>query len=110
MSFGLTENAARRVREIMNSNDVGPGTHGVRLGVASGGCSGLSYVLAIEEPEDNDRIYESEVVRIFCDPKSYLYINGTKIDFSTDLLNGGFVFENPNVTRGCGCGTSFTVD
>ena len=48
-------------------------------------------------------------MRIFCDPKSYLYINGTEVDFSSDLLNGGFRFENPNVKRGCGCGTSFTV-
>ena len=109
MALSITERAAKRVREIMTNNEVTVDTHGVRLGVKSGGCSGLSYVLAVEEPAENDRIYESHGVRIFCDPKSYLYINGTEVDFSSDLLNGGFRFENPNVKRGCGCGTSFTV-
>ena len=109
MALSLTERAASRVREIMNSNAVGPDTHGVRVGVKSGGCSGLSYELAIDEPGDKDRIFEAHGVRVFCDPKSYLFINGTNVDFSSDLLNGGFRFENPNVKRSCGCGTSFTV-
>lgn len=109
MALSLTPRAAARIREIMTQNGVGPDTHGVRLGVKSGGCSGLSYVLEVDEPHENDRIYESAGVRVFCDPKSYLYVNGTEVDFSSDLLNGGFAFGNPNVKRGCGCGTSFAV-
>lgn len=109
MGLSITERAAGRVREIMNANEVGPDTHGVRVGVKSGGCSGLSYELAIDEPGDKDRIFEVHGIRVFCDPKSYLFINGTNVDFSSDLLNGGFRFENPNVKRACGCGTSFTV-
>ena len=109
MALSLTERAANRIREIMSQNGVGEETHGVRLGVKSGGCSGLSYVLEIDEPSEKDRMFDSHGVRVFCDPKSYLYINGTEVDFSSDLLNGGFAFGNPNVKRGCGCGTSFSV-
>lgn len=108
MSLTLTVRAASRVREIISAQSLG-NAYGVRIGVKSGGCSGLSYVLNIEEPGDNDRIYESHGVRVFCDPKSYLFVNGTEVDFSSDLLNGGFSFSNPNAQRSCGCGTSFTV-
>lgn len=108
MSLTLTDRAASRVREIIGAQSLGD-SYGVRIGVKSGGCSGLSYVLNIEEPGDNDRIYESHGVRVFCDPKSYLFVNGTQVDFSSDLLNGGFSFSNPNAQRSCGCGTSFTV-
>lgn len=108
MSLTLTDRAASRVREIIAAQSLSD-AYGVRIGVKSGGCSGLSYVLNIEEPDDNDRIYESHGVRVFCDPKSYLFVNGTEVDFSSDLLNGGFSFSNPNAQRSCGCGTSFTV-
>ena len=108
MALSLTERAAGRVREIIAQNGVDV-SHGVRLGVKSGGCSGLSYVLEIDKPSEGDRLYDSHGVSVFCDPKSYLYLTGTEVDFSSDLLNGGFAFENPNVKRGCGCGTSFAV-
>jgi iron-sulfur cluster assembly protein len=108
MALSLTPRAADRIREIISQNGVDE-DHGVRLGVKSGGCSGLSYVLEIAQPADKDRLFESNGVPVFCDPKSYLYINGTEVDFSSDLMNGGFAFENPNVKRGCGCGTSFSV-
>ncbi|MCB9506461.1 MAG: iron-sulfur cluster assembly accessory protein [Myxococcales bacterium] len=108
MALSLTERAAERIREIIRQNGMSADA-GVRLGVKSGGCSGLSYVLEVDMPADADRIYDSHGVKVFCDPKSYLYINGTEVDFSSDLLNGGFRFENPNVKRGCGCGTSFSV-
>ncbi|TVQ98247.1 MAG: iron-sulfur cluster assembly accessory protein [Deltaproteobacteria bacterium] len=109
MSLSVTENAATRIREIIAQQGLSP-DHGVRLGVKSGGCSGLSYLLEIDQPGERDRVYESNGLKVFCDPKSYLYLNGTQIDFARDLLNGGFRFENPNVSRGCGCGTSFTTD
>lgn len=109
MALSVTEAAASRIREIIAQQGLSP-DHGVRLGVKSGGCSGLSYLLEIDQPADRDRVYESFGLQVFCDPKSYLYLNGTQIDFAKDLLNGGFRFENPNVSRACGCGTSFTTD
>jgi iron-sulfur cluster assembly protein len=108
MAIELSERAALRVTEIIRQQSLGEG-YGVRVGVKSGGCSGLSYTLDIDRPADNDRMFESHGVPVFCDPKSYLYINGTAVDFSSDLMNGGFQFTNPNVSRSCGCGTSFNV-
>jgi iron-sulfur cluster assembly protein len=80
----------------------------VRLGVTAGGCSGYSYVLDIvDKVHPNDRIFETDGVRLVCDPRSFLYVNGTEVDF--DALGGGFKFNNPNVKRSCGCGTSFAA-
>ena len=108
MALSITQQAAARVRQIIEQQGLSP-THGVRLGVKSGGCSGFSYLLEIDEPSDKDRVFDSHGLRVFCDPKSYLYLNGTEIDFASDLLNGGFRFTNPNVAKECGCGTSFSV-
>lgn len=83
---------------------------GLRVGVKGGGCSGLSYTMQFEEkPGDHDKVQDSEGVRIFVDPKSYLYLNGLTLDYSTDLIGGGFKFVNPNATRTCSCGTSFSA-
>lgn len=83
---------------------------GLRVGVKGGGCSGLSYTMQFEEkPTDHDKIQDSDGVRIFVDPKSYLYLNGLTLDYSTDLIGGGFKFVNPNATRTCSCGTSFSA-
>ena len=93
----------------MKDNDV-PTSGGVRVGVKAGGCSGLNYVLDIvENASDNDRVFAANGVNIFCDPKSYLYINGLTIDYESTMTGGGFKFENPNARRSCGCGTSFAV-
>jgi iron-sulfur cluster assembly protein len=108
MALELTELAAKRIDEIKEEQELQDG-YGVRLGVESGGCSGLSYVLELDEPAEADRVFESHGIPVFCDPKSYLFINGTIVDYVDDLLNGGFRFENPNVSRSCGCGTSFAV-
>lgn len=108
MALELTQLAANRIGEIKEEQSLST-QYGVRLGVESGGCSGLSYVLELDQPEDDDRVFESHGVAVFCDPKSYLFINGTIVDYVDDLLNGGFQFENPNVSRSCGCGTSFAV-
>ena len=108
MALSVTPAAARRVLEIMNSQSLSA-DHGVRVGVKSGGCSGLSYVLEVDLPAEKDRIFESEGVKVFCDAKSYLYLNGTEVDFASDLMNGGFKFSNPNSARSCGCGTSFST-
>lgn len=108
MALELTDLAAKRIAEIKQQQNLSE-DYGVRLGVESGGCSGLSYVLEIDEPSDADRVFDSKGFKVFCDPKSYLFINGTIVDYIDDLLNGGFRFENPNVSRACGCGTSFAV-
>jgi len=103
----LTEKAASEVRKIMEANKI-PETYGLRVGVKGGGCSGLSYSLGFDsEGRENDKVLDIDGVRIFVDPKSLFYLSGTQLDF-TDGLNGrGFVFNNPNATKTCGCGSSF---
>ncbi len=108
--LSMTERAAQQALQIMQENEIPANTAGVRLGVKSGGCSGLNYVLDIvEEPESNDRVFNAHGVRLFCDPKSYLYLNGTSVDYESSMTGGGFKFTNPNAKRSCGCGTSFAV-
>lgn len=108
MAIHLTEAAQNEVKRILVSQN--RPEWGLRVGVKGGGCSGLSYVLDIEEnPKVDDLVFDSGGIKIFCDPKSYLFINGLVIDYSSSLLNGGFKFENPNAQRTCGCGTSFTT-
>ena len=89
----------------------------LRVGVRSGGCSGMSYTMDFvsnEDINDDDEIYEykpseGSSFRVICDPKSLLYIYGMQLDFSTALIGGGFNFTNPNATQTCGCGSSFAV-
>ncbi|MFH1699562.1 MAG: iron-sulfur cluster assembly accessory protein [Candidatus Zixiibacteriota bacterium] len=82
----------------------------LRVGVKGGGCSGLSYAMSFDNKIDEyDRVIETEGLKIVIDQKSLIYIGGTTIDFSTELLTGGFQFENPKSLRGCSCGTSFSV-
>ncbi|MEL6179448.1 MAG: iron-sulfur cluster assembly accessory protein [Myxococcota bacterium] len=108
MTISITPSASSQVRRMMDENDLVD--HVVRIGVAAGGCSGYSYVLDIvDEVNDNDRTFEQHGVHIVCDPKSYLYLNGTEIDFVDSMMGGGFKFNNPNVKRSCGCGTSFSA-
>ncbi len=103
----LTEKASSEVKKIMEANKI-PETYGLRVGVKGGGCSGLSYSLGFDaEQRENDKVILKEGIRIFVDPKSLFYLSGTQLDF-TDGLNGrGFVFNNPNATKTCGCGSSF---
>ena len=82
---------------------------GLRVKVVGGGCSGLSYKMALDEQRDGDRVFEREGARVIVDRKSYLYLNGTELDFSEDLMHSGFNLRNPNVKRSCGCGASFGV-
>ncbi len=89
----------------------------LRVGVRSGGCSGMSYTMdfvSSSEIVEGDEVYEytapdGEEFRVVCDPKSLLYIYGMQLDFSTELIGGGFNFTNPNATQTCGCGSSFSV-
>ena len=108
--IAITEKAAQQALQIMKDNNLSVSQSGIKLGVKSGGCSGLTYVLDIvEEAGSNDRVFEMNGVRLFCDPKSYLYLSGTEVDYESSMTGGGFKFVNPNAKRSCGCGTSFAV-
>jgi iron-sulfur cluster assembly protein len=105
----LTPKAVAEVRRLMATGNI-PDRHGLRLSVKGGGCSGLSYVLGFDEnPGDADKIMEAGGLRVFVDPKSLFYISGTVLDFSDGLNGKGFVFNNPQAQRTCGCGSSFGV-
>ena len=84
---------------------------GLRIGVKGGGCSGMSYVLAIEEaaPKQYDSVFEQEGVKLLIDAKSHLYLDGTTVDFTSSVMGGGFQFSNPLAKKSCGCGSSFTT-
>ena len=139
MSVIITESAAREINAIVNQQGLDPEKIRLRVGVKGGGCSGFSYILDLTEVQkDTDELWEftyraSEdgktvtrveaaaggavataepgtfTVRVVCDPKSYLYLNGTTIDFKDEIMGRGFVFSNPNATTTCGCGSSFSA-
>src|SRR5262245_23318653 len=103
----ITETAARKIRTLMAKQGISEG--GLRVGVKGGGCSGLSYTFAWEkEPRFGDQVFEgAEGAKIFIDRKSLLYLNGTVLDYDTNLVSKGFGFQNPNAKTTCGCGSSF---
>jgi iron-sulfur cluster assembly protein len=105
----LTEKAAAQVGRLKAENSI-PEGHGLRISVKGGGCSGLSYVLGFDaSPGDKDVVFESHGVTMYVDPKSLFYLSGTVLDFSDGLNGKGFVFNNPQAKRTCGCGSSFGV-
>ncbi|HEX4769154.1 MAG TPA: Fe-S cluster assembly scaffold SufA [Lichenihabitans sp.] len=104
----LTEAAAERVREIMAG--ASRAVYGLRVGVKNGGCAGMSYTMdMVEEAAAGDEIVEDKGVRLLVDPRAVLFLLGTRMDFRTDKLSSGFVFENPNQTSACGCGESVAI-
>lgn len=110
----ITEKALKRIRVAMAKENVSPEQGGLRLGVQGGGCSGLSYNIRFDtQPRDRDRVYgfgdEAAPVRIFVDPKSFIYLHGMVLDFEETLMRQGFNFINPHSTKSCGCGSSFTA-
>jgi iron-sulfur cluster assembly protein len=107
MAISLTEAAARHVSRYLTKRGKGVG---VRLGVKTTGCSGLAYKLEyVDEAATEDSVFESHGVKVFVDPKSLPYIDGTELDFAREGLNEGFKFHNPNVKDECGCGESFRI-
>ena len=105
----LTEKAIKRVRAAMAKEGVSAEEGGLRLGVMGGGCSGLSYSIKFDtQPRERDRIYEFDGVRVFVDPKSFLYLHGMTLDYEETLMRQGFNFINPNSKHSCGCGSSFS--
>ena len=139
MAVTVTESAAREIHSIIQQQELEAVKIRLRVGVKGGGCSGFSYLLDLTEAQkDSDEIWEytyslsgnkaavsaagnqpggvavaengdSFTLRVICDPKSYLYLNGTVIDFKDEIMGRGFVFQNPNATSSCGCGSSFNV-
>ena len=105
----VTERAVKRIRVAMEKEGVSPTEGGLRLGVMGGGCSGLSYSIKFDtRPRERDRIYEFDGVRVFVDPKSFVYLHGMTLDYEETLMRQGFNFINPNSSRSCGCGSSFS--
>ena len=139
MSVIVTETAAREINAIIHQQGLDADKIRLRVGVKGGGCSGFSYILDLTEVQkDTDELWEftyrtgddgktvtrvesaqggavataeagTFTVRVVCDPKSYLYLNGTTIDFKDEIMGRGFVFNNPNATTTCGCGSSFSA-
>ena len=126
MPVTVTETAAREIASIIKQQDLSAESIRLRVGVKGGGCSGFNYLLDLtENTKDSDEIWEycfdvpqdeeedpstqEFALRVVCDPKSYLYLNGTEIDFKDEIMGRGFVFNNPNATSSCGCGSSFSA-
>ena len=106
----VSDTAKNKVIELMNDDGFNPSTDYVRVGVKSGGCSGLSYDLKFDKAkEDEDKVFEDNDVKIIVDKKSFLYLIGTTLEYSGGLNGTGFVFNNPNANRTCGCGESFSL-
>ena len=126
MSVSITETAAREIANIIRQQDLDAAIIKLRVGVKGGGCSGFSYLLDLTETvRDTDEAwsfdYEIDAtegegkgrepfqLEVICDPKSLLYLNGTEIDFKDEIMGRGFVFNNPNASSSCGCGSSFSA-
>ena len=106
--IGITQKAAIRIKGILVAEK--KDGYALRLSVVGGGCSGMNYNIAFDNKKGEfDKVYKSKGVEIYCDLQSWLYLKGTTIDFSNDILSGGFKITNPNASRTCGCGTSFSV-
>lgn len=106
----VTDIARKKVREMMMDDGFNINKDFVRVGVKSGGCSGLSYDLKFDSNRNEaDKVYENNEVKIIVDKKSFLYLVGTTLDYSGGLNGTGFVFKNPNANRTCGCGESFSL-
>ena len=102
----LSDNAANRIKEIMSNDETK--SLGVRVGVKSGGCAGMSYVMEYaKEINPTDEIIEDKGVKVFIDPSAIMYLLGTEMDYKQEQFSSTFVFKNPNETERCGCGESF---
>ena len=105
----ISENAAKLIKKMTDKNGLSGG--GLRIGIRAGGCSGLSYTFAWEAaPRVGDQVFQGiDGSKVFVDARSFVYIDGTTLDYDTSLVSKGFVFNNPNAKSSCGCGTSFSV-
>jgi iron-sulfur cluster assembly protein len=108
--IAITEKAIARIKSAMLKEGVSPESGGLRVGVQGGGCSGLSYNISFDtQPRERDRVFQYGDVRVFVDPKSFIYLHGMTLDYEETLMHQGFAFKNPNAQKSCGCGTSFVA-
>lgn len=106
--INVTPKAIQKIKEQFAKHGVAEG--GLRLGVQGGGCSGLSYLFKLEtQQRPKDNVFDYDGVKVFVDPKSLLYLDGMTLDYRESLIHSGFVFDNPNAKKSCGCGTSFSA-
>ncbi len=111
MSIILSEAAAREIKTIIKQQGLPEAETKLRVGVKGGGCSGFSYMLDLTEEPKGEMDEELEIagVKVLCDMKSLIYLDGVEIDFKDEVMGRGFVFKNPNATSTCGCGSSFSA-
>ena len=107
MSISLSPNAATKIRSLLT--DPQKPAAGLRVKVVGGGCSGLQYKMDLDVERPGDKVFGEADAKILVDRKSFLYLNGTELDYNEGLMQSGFTLHNPNVKRSCGCGASFTV-
>jgi iron-sulfur cluster assembly protein len=108
--ISVTEKAIAKIRSAMAKEGISAEQGGLRLGVQGGGCSGLSYNIRFDtQARERDRVFQFSGVRVFVDPKSFIYLHGMTLDYQETLMQQGFVFVNPQATKSCGCGTSFSA-
>lgn len=106
----ITDSAKNRIEQIMDKENYNPTDYFVRVSVDSGGCSGLTYNLEFDNNmQENDQVFEDKGIKICLDIKSFLYLSGTELDYTDGLSGKGFDFRNPNASRTCACGDSFSV-
>ena len=103
----MTDGAAAKIKTLTADKGIPDG--GLRVKVVGGGCSGLTYKMDIDQRRDGDKVFEHGGAKLVVDRKSFLYLNGTVLDYKDELMSAGFVLQNPNVKRSCGCGSSFIV-
>ena len=107
-SIVVTKDAVKKLKNVMKSDD--KEDYFLRMAVEGGGCSGMTYKMDFDKQQKEfDKVFESNGLKVICDLKSWLYLKDVRIDYSDDLLNGGFKIKNPNAERTCGCGTSFSA-
>jgi len=105
--ISMTDQAAEKIQSLVQQK--GMPEAGLRVKVVGGGCSGLSYKMDLDQPRQGDKVFEHNGAKIVVDRKSFLYLNGTELDYTDELMSSGFNLTNPNIKRSCGCGSSFAV-
>ena len=107
MAISLSDNAAAKIRTLLAAQE--QAASGLRVKVVGGGCSGLQYKMDLDVERPGDKVFGTDDAKLLVDRKSFLYLNGTELDYNEGLMQSGFSLRNPNVKRSCGCGASFTV-